>query len=294
MSRALHAAEAAASKAEQARLGALMRMTAFGPEVSLLSRSDPKRRQFDEAAALMVRADMEATKAREQLARVRTATAPKPNAKALRAELKAAISVAKRMATVAANGRAAIERSGELVSAAERKLTDANAGLDRARETDARAAAKVAAGGTPVRASAMAKARARVTEMQDAVDAAKGAAALATKKQTDLDRAAALAQRAVEIAADTVLKTSVPVGLVEEAAKMQAEFVHRRIILRELAGAGLLDQPVKDAVLALLRQELPGAPDAVQFQDWRQHPAAQQWEAMRSALRADADTLVAF
>jgi hypothetical protein len=292
--RAVHAAERAA---DQAAKQALTARAALAQEVdgriaSILPTTDVRRLAYERAVADVEQAQRKADQAVERLTRAREASEPKPDAKTARAALKVAIANSKRAATVASNGRMSIERAGELVSAAERKLSEAEAGLDKARETDARAAAKVAAGGAPARASAMAKARARVTEMQDALDAAKGAAALATNKQGELDRAAALAQRAVEQLVHQVIVAELPAVLVEEIAAMHAAYVGKRVLLRQLLRHDLLDEPRKQAALGVLREEIIPAPGGGEFRQWDQHPVALAFAEMRKALSADADTPV--
>jgi hypothetical protein len=292
--RTLHAIEAAASRAEQAALAArsaLAQATVLDPRMmQMLSPSDERRRRFDAASVAALKAQRVAEVAQERLVQMRKASEPKPDA---RLALKAAIAGAAKAERAIEHNHRAVERARERAGEAAQRFEEAQAGVARAKDIDAAGMARAARTGAAPAASVMRDARMSEQAAEDELMAARAGVQKLEQRQPDLEREHQVAMRNVEKLADAVIAAELPAGLVEEAAKMQAEFVHRRVILREILDAGLLDQPAKDAALALLREELPGAPDAVEFQDWQRHPAAIAFVEMRKRLATDADAVIA-
>jgi hypothetical protein len=77
--------------------------------------------------------------------------------------------------------------------------------------------------------------------------------------------------------------------LVEECAAMQVVLVARRLVLRRLTSESLADEEQRQSIMRLLREQMPPAPGDVEFQEWRKHPAAIAWDALRARLGNDPD-----
>jgi hypothetical protein len=294
--RALHTAEAAASKAEQAALAArsaLAQATVLDPRMmQMLSPSDERRRRFDAASVAALKAQRAAEVAQERFVQMRKASEPKPDA---RLALKAAIAGAAKAERAIEHNRRAVERAREIAAQAAERFEQAQADVAKAKEQDATGMARAARTGAAPAASLMRDARMAEQTAEDELMAARAAIEKLEQRQPDLAREHQAAIRAVTAAVNAVIRSKTDIKhLVEGLERVTTELIERRLILRALVSDHLMGEEEEKAALALLRQELPGAPDAVQFQDWRQHPAAQRWETMRSALRADADAVIEF
>jgi hypothetical protein len=114
----------------------------------------------------------------------------------------------------------------------------------------------------------------------------------------ELERRRAVAHMHLEQAVNEVLKVEMPTArLLEEATKLQAELVSKRLLLRELHRDLISDEELRKAVSDLLRANvLPGRWDAVTYDEqraaWERNATTVAWRELREALTLDADAEV--
>jgi hypothetical protein len=292
---ALQAAERRAEAAERAVTTARIavnKAAVLDPRMMLmLGTNDARRVAFEKASAVMHAAQARSDQARKAVEQVRKASAPKADPKAMRAALKAAISNEKRAAAAVVRNERAIETSAGIVGDAVQRLERAEGALEKARQADASAVAKAAAGSGKAPASLMSKARATQQAATDALDAAKVARAGLEAKQSDLKSAVRQAHERVEEAVADVLKIEVPIKqIVEKAEQAMTEVTRLRVLLRILAKDNLIaDEKLKERAHAVLwLNKLPG--EFGHSGDWSGHPATVAYEKMSARLMTDADT----
>jgi hypothetical protein len=289
------AAERAAERAERAANAARAALgVRDGRLMRMLPTNDPRRVEYERAAAAALAAEREAAEARKHVESMRRT---KPDATHARATLKGAISVARRAATAALSNQQAIERSSVMISDAEGKLESATAATAKARERASVGAEKAARTGKPIALDdAIHDAMRNEQTAHALLDALQRALANLQAKQPDLDAAHERAQQTVLAAVDDVLRAELPVQhILQEATTLQEQLTAKRLQLRRVLHESLIvDQQQQKAVAALFAHQLPGKVGDVQYQDWEKHPTTQRWRAMREALAHDADAPLDF
>jgi hypothetical protein len=261
--------------------------------MGMLPTADPRRQEFEKATANARAAGEKANAARQHVEALRQASAPKIDA---RTALKTAIAAAKKTQLAAAKNLKAIEAADTMVYRARDATEAAPAALAKAREEDARSAARIATGnGKAPPQSAMQKARAEEQIAVDRLAAAEDARSALRDKQGLLELSARTAQEKLNQAIDAVLAAELPVTRwVKEGTVLQEELMRVRLKLRHALAEKLIgDKATREAAASLLNRALPREQSMDQgYVDWSKHPAAVAWEELRTKLATDADAVI--
>jgi hypothetical protein len=295
---ALHQAERACEKAEQRAITARAALNKSavkdGRLMGLLGSTDPRRVQYEAATRSAFDAERELQAAREALEKVRSANGSGVPAKgAVRAALSEAITCEARARRRIAENERAQERARTLVNEAQRQLVKAEGALERAKAGDMAAAMRAAHGGKPVTTLA-AKMRKLQEAAADRVESMTAARAKLAEQVGELEAEHASAKRDLEAAVVAVVRDEVPLKrLVEETVRLQEQLVAKRLVLRALVWDGVIKEPARASVLAVLRAPLPlPIGDAVELNNWSQHASALALSELRAKLCVDASAAI--
>jgi hypothetical protein len=295
---ALHAAERRAEAAERAVVLARQQVSKAsvrdGRLMGMLASNDPRRVAYENATAAPRSAEAKAEQARRNVEELRKRNGLRPGV--ARGELKIAVAAMRKAERAVENGRKAVERADTTAAHAAARFAQASTAVERAKETDTKAAVKAAEQGKAPPASVMRRAREVESFTQDELHAAQAAVDDLKTRQGEHESAVRYAKDKVQRAVAAVLRAEAPVKrLIEQTAKMQEELVGKRVLLRHLIGRlGLenliADAATREAAAALLRRELPAPQgEAYQHEDWDEHPASLAFEKMLARLAADGD-----
>jgi hypothetical protein len=257
-----------------------------GRMLALLHAAHPDRIRFAEATNRAREAEAALDQARAQLERLREARKPKHDARTV---LREAVAAAQKAARATPRHKATVERSRALLSKAQEQLAAAEAGLEKAREVDARNVARAASGARSPSVSAMRKARERVQAAEDAVTAAQTARDALQQKEPEIAHADANSKEAVEAAVTAVLKAEFPIDkLIRDCTETQALLIKQRMLLRQVLSDRLASPETEEAIRGLLREHVPPS-SGVDWgdPDWSRHPVVNGWRKMREALARD-------
>jgi hypothetical protein len=293
---ALRSAERRAESCERAAVAARAALAEAsdrdGRLMTMLASNDPRRIKYEAAFATARQAERAAEEARQRVEQAREATAPKPDA---RLALKAAIAAAAKAERAIENNSKAIERAKELAGKAAGSFEQAQADVAKAKDMDAASMAKAARTGAPPAASMMRDARLAEQAAEDELMAARAGVQKLEQRQPDVEREHQAAQRNVAVAVDAVIRREMDVKrLLEEAERVTAELIERRLTLRALISAHLVTGEEEKTALRVLHAEMPGPLGSIEYVDWRAHPAALRFAELRKALSADADAPIEF
>jgi hypothetical protein len=192
---------------------------------------------------------------------------------------------------VALKAHAAKERAQDMVAAAEAKLVQATAGIDKARDAQATTMAKVATSGGRMRADSTTRnARLKEADAQDELEAAKAALAQCevplAEHEYDL-------QSQLSTAADAVIRSESASRVLKEAKVLQEKLITARVALRFLYAKNLLPEALMvEAKSVLWFREFATWPGNVEYHRWEEHEEHKRWAALYAELTKDADAEV--
>ena len=186
--------------------------------------------------------------------------------------------------------RDAVERSVELVTAAERKLQEANGAAKAGRDRLAEQIAASAKSGTGLPPGTLAR-ELRIAECdaQDQFDAARKAQEISRAALSAVDATLASAERRLVEAADAVIATD-PTVMLDEMESLQQRLMVLRITHRFLRRNHLYtDRETERRGEKLCHWEFPGPSEGIEHQSYDRHPKHVEWVNARAALLLDPD-----
>jgi hypothetical protein len=288
--RAIAAAETDLRKAEQAAIharGMLQKATVRdGRLMSMLPSADPRRKAFEKASSEVMTTERVAQEARAKLDRLRSANAGgKPNVKAARLALEAAIAAEKRARSAVHKNREAAEQGLDASIAATKRIEAAERKVEQAGEDDIDAAVKAVAAGRLPPAPGLEKARAKVQEAEEARDRIRVGRQRLEERQVEFDGVATNAKAAVESAINGVLRAEVPLEqMIQQVSTLTDQLAAAQLVL--IHWRTFVDTQEKELINAVLRERLPGMlGELVQYPE---HPVTKRINALRQALASDA------
>lgn len=216
-------------------------------------------------------------------------TKPPPPGAAERAELAAAIAVARDAERVSREAHEAATRAADSVEAAKEALRAAQARLNAA--ADANVAGFIKGDASRTNAGLIA-ARADVVDCEDMLAAAKAARDILAEADAGPEGALRRARRAVIVAARKVIAGEAE-RVLGEARAAEGAFLAKLAELQALASPPLSDEAVTEVTRYLTTFRRYYVPHDWPIGQWlrraEHHPAADRWRAAVAALEADAD-----
>ncbi len=213
-----------------------------------------------------------------------------------REALAQAIAEATDVARATAKASEAVECARDIVANAEAKFVEAVAGIEHAKDAQARLTAKAATSGKPAPVgTAQSNARLTLQNAEDAREAATSALATCEDALAESEAELAYTRDIIAKCADAVIYSESAARVLKETRTLQEKLIFARVSLQHLYKISPEpdSSPFKTEAKNLLGfREFASWPGNVEYFNWDREPATLQIAALREALSKNADAEV--